>query len=108
MYQEKFEISDIEIAPVPPKNGLVAFASFHLNSQFYVGNIAVFTSPSSPGGFRLVYPTKMGASCFRPLSRQVGDAIQGKVIARYQELLKELLDDEEDLNAYIRSKGNQS
>jgi len=98
MIEEEFEVSDIEIAPVPPQNGLVAFASFHLDKRFFVGSVAIFTSPATPGGFRLVYPTKMGTCCFRPISREVGELIQRNVVARYQELLKELIHDEEDLH----------
>jgi len=101
MCKEAIDISDIQIAPVPPQNGLVGFASFLIDNRFYIGNVAIFTSPSTLGGFRLVYPTKMGTSCFRPLYRQVGEAIQKKVIARYLELMKELFEDEEDLDVRL-------
>jgi hypothetical protein len=93
----KDEISDIQIVPVPPKDGLVGFSSFIINKKYYVGSVAIFTSPSTPGGFRLCYPTKMGTYCFKPLSRQVGEAIQNAVIGRYLELMKKLIQ-EEDLN----------
>ena len=91
-------VSDIQIAPVPPQNGLVGFASFHIDDRYYVGSVAIFTSPSTPGGFRLVYPTKMTTCCFRPLSREVGTAIQNAVIEKYQEVMKKFIQDEEDLH----------
>lgn len=95
MKKEVIRISNIEIAPVPPYDGLIGFASFLINNCFFVGNVAIFTSPSSPDGFRLVYPTKMGVSCFHPLNREVGDMIRKQVIARYLELMEKLTKGEE-------------
>jgi len=91
-------ISEIQIVPVPPQNGLVGFASFLINSCFLVGNVAIYTSPSTPGGFRLVYPTKMSVSCFHPVIREVGEKIQVKVVARYIELMEELTKSKGKLN----------
>jgi len=54
----KTNLTEIQIIPVKPQNGLVAFASVVINNQFYVGDIAIYTSPSTEIGFRLVYPTK--------------------------------------------------
>jgi hypothetical protein len=99
MCKEVIEIRKIEIVPVPPQNGLVGFASFHIDNKFYVGSVAIFTSPSTLGGFRLCYPTKMGTTCFRPLSREVGEAIQSAVIARYLDIMKKLIQDEEEVDA---------
>jgi len=101
MCKEEIEIAQIEIAPVPPQKGLVAFASFLIDGRYFVGSVAIYTSPSTPGGFRLVYPMKMGTCCFRPLSRTVGETIQNAVIAKYQEVIKKFIQDEED--AYERS-----
>ncbi len=98
MPHEKVDIENIQIAPVPPQDGLVGFASFHIDDRFYVGSVAIYTSPSTPGGFRLVYPTKMGTYCFRPLSRMVGETIQNAVIAKYQEVMKKFIQDEEEVN----------
>ena len=52
-------ISEIQITPIKPHNGLVAFASIIINQQFYVGDIAIYSSPSTDDGFRLVYPCKV-------------------------------------------------
>lgn len=37
-------ISEIQIVPVKPNNGLVAFASCVVNNSLYIGNIAIYTS----------------------------------------------------------------
>jgi len=94
MCKEVIKISRIEIVPIPPRNGLVAFASFIINDCYFCGNVAIYTSPSQPEGFRLVYPTKMGMSCFHPIKREVGEMIQRKVISRYLELIEKLRESE--------------
>ena len=58
----KLNITEIQILPVKPQNGLVAFASCVIDGQFYFGNIAIYTSFSDPSGFRLIYPTKIYGS----------------------------------------------
>ena len=94
MCKNVINVDNIEIVPVPPKNGLVSFASFLINDCFFIGNVAIYTSPSSSEGFRLVYPTKMGMSCFHPIKREVGEMIQRKVISRYLELIEKLRESE--------------
>ncbi len=54
----ELRISEIQIIPLKPKEGLVAFASCVVNKALYIGNIAIYTSPSTQEGFRLVYPVK--------------------------------------------------
>ena len=51
-------VSEIQIIPVKPKDGLVAFATCLIYNQLYLGNIAVYSSPTSVDGYRLVYPSK--------------------------------------------------
>jgi len=85
-------ISEIQVIPVKPKEGLVAFASCVINNQFYLGNIAIYTSPSSDSGFRLVYPAKMLPTgkqiyCAHPISKEVGKIIHNAIISKYEELL---------------------
>jgi len=98
MYKEVINISKIEIVPIPPRNGLVGFTSFQINDSFFVGNVAIYSSPSSRDGFRLVYPCKMGVSCFNPINRDVGMIIQKQVVSRYLELIEKLRKSEKDLD----------
>lgn len=89
---DEIVISEIQIIPVKPKDGLVAFASCIINNQFYIGNIAIHTSPASPDGFRLVYPMKIMATgkelnCVYPINRETGDAVSKAVVTKYKELL---------------------
>jgi len=98
MYEEVINISKIEIVPIPPRNGLVGFASFLINDCLFVGNVAIYTSLSSPDYFRLVYPQKAGISCFNPINHTVGMKIQKQVISRYLEIIEKLRKSEKDLD----------
>lgn len=98
MNREKYQsnISGIQIVPIHPRDGLVAFCAFQINDSFRVGNVAIYTSPSSPGGFRLVYPKKLGVFCFRPLNHEAGDYIQQEVISTYLRIIKKLTGTDDD------------
>ena len=90
----KLELNEIQIIPVKPQNGLVAFASCVINNQFYIGNIAIYTLPASSGNYRLVYPTKVlpngkQINCFHPINRETGDAIKKEISDKYKLLIKE-------------------
>jgi len=90
MPHTKLDISEIEIIPVKPRSGLVAFASFVLDHRFYVGDVAIHTRPS--GGYRLLYPEKTLATGKRinvvyPIGREAGDAVERAVIEKFEELL---------------------
>lgn len=89
----RLEISEVEIVPIKPKSGLMAFASFVINNQFYVGNIAIYQSGPAKEGFRLVYPDKIlpngkRINCIHPISREVARAVDRAVIDEYQKLIK--------------------
>lgn len=87
-------VSEIQIIPVKPKDSLVAFASCVINNQFYIGNIAIYTSPSSPDRFRLVYPLKIlptgkQINCVHPINRETGETIKKAILTKYMELISE-------------------
>lgn len=89
----EFTISEIQILPLRPKNGLVGFASCVINSQFYIGNIAIYTSLSNPGTYRLLYPNKLLANggylkIFYPINKETGDQFQNVITQKYEELMR--------------------
>lgn len=89
-------ISEIQIIPVKPKDGLVAFASCVINNWLYVGSIAIHSSPASLSGFRLVYPSKTlkngtKLSICHPISKESGDVIQETIVSQYKELMEEVM-----------------
>ncbi len=88
----KIDVSEIQIIPIKPTNGLVSFATCVIGDQFYVGNIAIYTSPSSTDGFRLVFPNKKLASgqvidCFHPINIETEEAISSAIVGKYIELM---------------------
>jgi len=82
-------ISEIQILPIKPQNGLVAFASFVLNNSLYFGSIAIMTRPQ--GGYRLLYPTKkVGArnlNIYHPINRDFAELIEKEVIKKFEEVM---------------------
>jgi DNA-binding cell septation regulator SpoVG len=89
---EKILVTEIEIAPVSPKNGLVAFATCALNNMFFLGELAIYTSPLHPLGHRIVFPTKKLASgknvpCFYPFNKEAEQIITKAIVKRYVELM---------------------
>ncbi|OGC76208.1 MAG: hypothetical protein A2Z27_03535 [candidate division Zixibacteria bacterium RBG_16_50_21] len=88
-------VSEIQIIPVKPKDGLIAFASFVINGKVYVGNVAVYTRPADHS-IRLVYPQKTlpnGKSihCVHPITRELGEAIEQAVFQRYKQVIPDEL-----------------
>ena len=85
-------ISNIQIHPVIPNNGLVAFASCEINDSFYLGNIAIHTAPNNPLGYRLVFPTKALSSgkqipCFYPFKKEIEELVTRTIVKKYVELM---------------------
>lgn len=83
-------LSEIQIIPIKPQNGLVAFASFVLDGNLYLGSIGIMTRPN--GGYRLVYPTKKVAdrnlNIFYPISREFALAIENEVVKQFEDVMK--------------------
>ena len=85
-------VSEIQIVPIKPRNGLVAFASCVLNHSLYIGNVAIYTSPTKEEGYRLVYPSKtlpsgLEINCVHPINKETGRAISAAIIDKYKEIL---------------------
>ncbi|OGD95500.1 hypothetical protein A3F57_03130 [Candidatus Roizmanbacteria bacterium RIFCSPHIGHO2_12_FULL_36_11] len=82
-------ISEIQIIPVKPKAGIIAFASFVLNKDLFLGSIAVVTRPT--GGFRLLYPThKSGTknfSIYHPINKKCAQEIENVIIKKFEEVM---------------------
>jgi len=81
-------ISEIQIIPIKPDNGLVGFASFILFGSIYCSSVGIITKPN--GGYRLTYPSKKIADrqiqIFYPINKQVGKRIEEEVINIYEKV----------------------
>ena len=83
-------VTEVDIAFVKPKNGLVAFASVVLDNELYLGSIAIHRKLDC-SGYRLTYPTrKVGGTqleIFHPIRRPLGFAIEQAVIAKLKNVV---------------------
>ena len=88
------QITEIQILPVKPKDGLVAFASCLFHNSLALTSIAIYTRPDG-SGYRLVYPTKVlltgkQINLFYPINSEIGDAIQKAIINKFEELMEKV------------------
>ena len=86
------KLSEIQIVPVKPNNGLVGFVSFVLDESFFVGDVAIY-SRIDQQGYRLVYPAKtlfngLKINCFKPINKPVADEIERQVLADFEKLIE--------------------
>ncbi len=83
------EISEIQIIPIKPKDGIIAFASFVVGNVLYLSSVAVMTRPS--GGYRLVYPTKKvggrNINIFHPINKDFAQRIEKTVIQKFEDVM---------------------
>lgn len=86
----QINLSEISIIPIKPINGLLGFASFVINGQFYVGNVGIHSKPC--GAIRLLYPEKALpngkiVSSFHPITKNAGSEITKQVALKYNNIL---------------------
>ena len=83
------KLSEIQITPIKPVNGLVGFASIVFDNSFYLGNIGVYTRPL--GGYRLTYPTRKSPcgnlNIFHPINKSIAQHIEEAVTAKFEEII---------------------
>lgn len=84
------KITEVNITPVKPQNGLAAFASIVLNNCLYLSSIAVYRRLDGMG-YRITYPTKKIAeknfSLYHPINKELGHIIEEAVLKKADELL---------------------
>lgn len=82
----KLKISNVEIVPFRPRDGHLGFASVHINDQFYLGDIAIFSRPT--GGIRLGFPVKKlmngsGVDICKPLNFETEKIVEEAIEEKY-------------------------
>jgi len=87
------KITEIQILPIKANSGLVAFASFVLDGNIYLGSIGVHKRLDG-SGFRLTYPTKKVADkdfhIFHPINKQASKEIEEAIILKAEEIMDEI------------------
>jgi stage V sporulation protein G len=83
------KVSEVNVIPIRPKEGLVALASVVIDEKFYIGSIGIYTKLK--GGYRITYPNKKSGinviNIFHPITKELGDEIESAVIEAYEDLL---------------------
>ena len=86
-------VTEVDIAFVKPKDGLVAFASVVLDDQIYLSGIAIHRKLNG-SGYRLTYPTrKVGNeqfSLFHPIRRLIGLAIEQAILTKLKNVASKI------------------
>ena len=86
----KTRISEVQVVPIKPVNGLVGFASLVFDDCLYLGSIGIYTRPE--GSYRLTYPTRKTVSSnfniFHPINKDVSILIESEVIKKFEEVMK--------------------
>lgn len=75
-------VSEINLVPIKPRFGHIAFASFVLFDMLYISSVAVYTRPG--GGIRLVYPRKKNLDVCHPIKQELGAAIEEAILSEMQ------------------------
>ena len=85
----KNPISEVQIIPVKPQNGLVGFASIVYDNCFYLGSIGIYSRPE--GGYRLTYPTRKTTASnfhiFHPINKDIAQLIEKEVIGKFENVM---------------------
>lgn len=89
---KKMTITEIQILPIKPNNGLVAFASVVFDNCLYLGSIGVYKRLDGTG-YRITYPTKKigdkNINIYHPINKETSKAIEEAIISKAKKLLNQ-------------------
>jgi stage V sporulation protein G len=84
-------ISEVEVLPIKPANGLVGFASLVINNQLYLGSIGIMQKLDG-SGYRLTYPTKKvgdnNLNIYHPINKETSQTIEEAIFNKCSEIFK--------------------
>ncbi|MCF7847140.1 MAG: SpoVG family protein [Candidatus Gracilibacteria bacterium] len=81
------KISEIQIIPIKPQKGLLAFANFVLDEKLFVSSVAIHTKIDG-SGYRITYPKKNQFDLFHPINRETSKTIEKAVISKFKNVMK--------------------
>ena len=86
------KITEIQIVPIKPNNGLIAFASVVVGNGLYLGSIGVHTRLDG-SEYRITYPTKKigekSLNIYHPINKETSKAIEEAVILKAKKIFKQ-------------------
>ena len=93
-------ITEVQVTPIKPKDGLVAFASFVLDNSLYLGSVGIATRLQ--GGYRLIYPTKRAGNkdmnIFYPINKAFAQAVENELVKHFEDVMNKGNDRHNSIN----------
>ena len=84
------KITEVQIIPIKPNNGLVAFASVVVENSLYLGSLGVYMRIDG-SGYRITYPTKKignkNINIYHPINKETSKAIEEAIISEAEKIL---------------------
>lgn len=85
------KITEIQIIPIKPKDGLIGFASVVVDSKLYLSSIGIHKKLDG-SGFRITYPTKkvgeINIDIFHPITRDFSLIIEQAIVRKANEIFE--------------------
>ncbi len=72
------KVTKVELIPIRPKNGLVAFACIELDNDFYVSSIGIHKKLNHRG-FRITYPSRKAGEQSITLCHPIKNALSKEI-----------------------------
>lgn len=84
------KVKKVEIVPIKPQEGLLAFASVEIDDQIYIGSIGVHKRRDGKG-YRITFPTrKVGGyqlTICHPTTPDLSKEIESAITSKAEEVL---------------------
>lgn len=88
------KITEVQIVPIKPRDGLIGFANVVINGNFFIGSIGIHKRLDG-SGIRITYPTKKvgdkNMQICHPLTKELGWEIEIAIIQKAQKIFAEKL-----------------
>ena len=86
------KITEVQIIPIKPKDGLVAIASVIADNCLFLGSVGIYTRIDG-SGYRITYPTKKignrDMNIYHPINKETSKAIEEAIISKVKEIFKQ-------------------
>ncbi len=83
-------VTEVQIIPIKPRDGLVAFASVVIDKSLYLSSIGVHMKRDGTG-YRITYPTKKVAdkniNLYHPINKVTSEAIERAIIEKVEKII---------------------
>lgn len=91
----KHKVTEIQIVPIKPKDGLIGFASVVLDASLCLTSIGIHQKLDGTG-IRLTYPTKRvgdrSMNIFHPITKELSAVVEEAVFAKFKDVMNKTND----------------